>query len=442
MLEQFLNHIRKHDLCQPDDTILLAVSGGVDSVVMLHLFKEAGFTIGVAHCNFQLRGKESDADEAFVRQLTQQLNIPFFSNRFDTDTFAWEKGISTQMAARELRYNWFNSLLTEYGYKHLATGHHFDDTLETILLNLTRGSSLEGLSGIPVRNGKVIRPLLFATRVEVEKFATDHDILWRTDQSNLTDDYQRNFIRHQIVPKLRELNPSLENTLHAGLEKLQSDIELVHTFVQDWKQQYLSENHERTVIEKKGFEELKHSAHLLWRVVRDKGFNVEQCVEIIRALHHQSGKQFLSVTHTLLVDRIQLIITPRLNKQEDVLISEYQQEVQCGPWKFFLEQSSAGVEVKANPLLAFLDADKLKYPLRLRRWRPGDFFYPLGMDHKRKLSDFLIDKKLSRADKEAVIVLESNGDIVWVAGHRIDNRYKITPETRAALIFRAEPFFI
>src|SRR5688572_16337665 len=292
MLEQFLNHIQQHALCQRNDKIMLAVSGGLDSVVMLHLFKEAGLSIGVAHCNFKLRGKESDDDEDFVQQTCQRLNVPVFTKRFDTQTYAWENNLSIQMAARELRYSWFDFLLEENQYNFLATGHHFDDTMETILLNWTKGFSVEGLTGIPVKNHKIIRPILFATRAEVEKYAAEKGISWRTDQSNLTDDYQRNFIRHQIVPKLKELNPSLETTLHTGLEKLHGDVELIHAFVNEWRNKFLSQTPERVVLEKKGFERLKQGAHLLWRVIRDVGFNFEQCAEIIHGLNGQSGKRF------------------------------------------------------------------------------------------------------------------------------------------------------
>jgi len=439
--EQFLNHIKQHELCTLQDNVLLAVSGGVDSVVMLHLFKEAGFHVGVAHCNFQLRGKDSDGDEEFVKQLCATLGTSFFSKKFDTENYAWENGVSTQMAARELRYAWFDSLVEQHHFHFVATGHHFDDSVETILLNFTKGASLEGLSGIPVKNRKVIRPLLFATRAEVEKYAHEKGISWRTDESNLTDDYQRNFIRHQIVPKLRELNPSLETTLHTGLEKLHSDIELVHAYVNQWKQIFFQQSHERIVIEKTGFEGLKRGAHLLWRVIRDFGFNLDQCGEIIHGLHGQSGKRFLSPVHQLIIDRTQLIITPHAGLWNDVIVHENQSSAAFGSWDVSIERTSR-FEIKPDRLQAVLDADKLTFPLRFRKWKAGDFFYPLGMEHRRKVSDFLIDQKLSLADKESVTVLESDGRIAWIVGYRIDNRFKITDQTRAALIFTMDVYFM
>lgn len=433
VLEQFLNHINRHKLCTKSDTILLAVSGGVDSMVMLHLFIEAGFRVGVAHCNFQLRGKESDSDENFVYHACQELKVPVVVESFDTDAYAWENKLSTQMAARELRYAWFDYLLEENQYQFLATGHHFDDTIETILLNWTRGSSVEGLAGIPVKNNKIIRPLLFATRSQVEKYATEKGILWREDQSNLTDDYQRNFIRHQIVPKLKELNPSLEITLHAGLEKIQGDLELIHFQTEQWKKQFLSIEGEKITIAKNGFDSFQQSAHLLWRCIRDYGFNFEQTREVISGLHGQSGKQFLTPSHKLVIDREKIMITPHVDFRNDTIIKDNQNLALLGFWEMNIQKIDD--VSKSNDLFeAKLDADKITFPLTWRKWKAGDVFYPLGMEHRKKVSDFLINNKVSISDKDIVTVLESNGEIVWVVGYRIDNRFKITDETKSSIL--------
>ncbi|HEY3429318.1 MAG TPA: tRNA lysidine(34) synthetase TilS [Cyclobacteriaceae bacterium] len=441
MLEQFLNHIQQHALCQSNNKIMLAVSGGVDSVVMLHLFKEAGFSIGVAHCNFQLRGKDSDEDENFVQQLCRELHVPVFVKRFDTQAYAWENRLSTQMAARELRYSWFDHLLDEQQYHFLATGHHFDDTVETILLNWIKGSSMEGLTGIPVKNKRIIRPLLFATRAQVEKYAHEKGIQWREDQSNLTDDYQRNFIRHQIIPKLKELNPSLETTLHTGIEKLQNDIELIHFQVEAWKKEFIVVENEKTAIAKKGFDSFPQGVHLLWRCIKEHGFNFEQAREIIHGLHGQSGKRFLSPTHQLVIDREHLILSLHEKFWDEITIQQDQTSAVLGSWEMGIEKMNS-VEISKDSLIAKLDADKLKFPLRWRKWKAGDFFYPLGMEHKRKLSDFLIDNKVSVADKNVVTVLESAGEIAWVVGYRIDNRFKITAQTRSVLSFSIVPYFV
>jgi len=409
-------------------------------MVMLHLFIEAGFRVGVAHCNFQLRGIESDGDENFVYHACQELKIPVMVERFDTETYAWENSLSTQMAARELRYAWFDFLLEENQYQFLATGHHFDDTIETILLNWTRGSSIEGLAGIPVKNNKIIRPLLFATRSQVEKYAAEKGIQWREDQSNLTDDYQRNFIRHQIVPKLKELNPSLDATLHDGLEKIQGDLELIHFQTAEWKKQFLSVEREKVTIAKSGFDSFQQSAHLLWRCIREYGFNFEQTREVIHGLSGQSGKQFLSPSHKLVIDREKIIITEHVGFWNDTTIKEGQESASLGSRDMDIE-SIYDLGKSNDSFEAKLDAAKIAFPLVWRKWKAGDVFYPLGMEHRKKVSDFLIDNKVSVSDKDIVTVLESNGEIIWVVGYRIDNRFKITPKTTSVLLFSLRPYF-
>lgn len=345
------------------------------------------------------------------------------------------------MAARELRYSWFDHILEENHYHFLATGHHFDDTVETILLNWVKGSSVEGLAGIPVKNKKIIRPLLFSTRAHVEKYASEKGIQWREDQSNLSDDYQRNFIRHQIIPKLKEINPSLEATLHMGIEKLQGDLELIHFQTETWKKEFLSVEGERVAILKKGFDRFLQGTHLLWRCIKEYGFNFEQATEIIHGLHGQSGKRFLSPSHQLTIDRESLIVSPHENFWTDVYIQEGQLNARLGSWDLEILKLNSP-EFSKDSLLAILDGDKLKFPLRWRKWKAGDFFYPLGMEHKRKISDFLIDNKVSLADKNVVTVLESAGEIAWVVGYRIDNRFKITPQTHSALSFSIQPYFV
>lgn len=435
MLEQFLHHIDRHRLCQKSDLILLAVSGGVDSMAMLYLFKEAGFRVGVAHCNFQLRGKESDGDEEFVRQVCKDLNVPFFFSRFETEAYAWENTLSIQMAARELRYTWFDEVLRGHSYTWLATGHHLDDTMETILLNITRGTSTDGLAGIPVRNGNIIRPLLFATRKEIEKYALRKGMVWREDLSNLTDDYQRNFIRHQVVPKLKELNPSLEVTWQTGIEKIQGDLALLQHAVDDWKTKFITETPHRNYIDKTAFNLLPQGATLLWRYCRTFGFNFEQAKEVLQSLKGQPGKRFYSSTHLLVLDRDLIIITPLQHGWTEAGIEKEHAESFLGPWQLKIERLTDMLPV-SDEMEAVLDEELLNYPLLWRKWRPGDSFHPLGMEHKKKLSDFFIDKKLSLADKEIATVLESDGRIVWVAGHRIDDRFKLTTKTTLIVRFR------
>jgi len=434
MQEQFLNHINRFALCRREDPVLLAVSGGVDSMAMLHLFTAAGFTVGVAHCNFQLRGKEADDDEAFVVEACKARNVPVFTHRFDTEAYAWENGLSTQMAARELRYAWFEDLLDVHHYKALATGHHFDDSMETILLNITRGAATEGMAGIPVRNGRVIRPLLFATRAQVEKYAADHHLKWREDKSNLTDDYQRNFIRHKIVPQLKELNPSLETTWQNGIEKIQGELAILHDAFDAWCKQHVTQTAEKIAIDKQALNHGPQANALLWRYIKTLGFNYEQAREVVHALKGQSGKRFLAPGFLLVVDRGHIFITKRTNDWNDQHIGSIGERHILGPWLLKLEDTTPAVP-GSDARVAVLDAARLAFPLVWRKWRAGDFFHPLGMEHKKKLSDFFIDKKLSVADKEMVTVLESGGQIAWVVGHRIDDRFKVTNQTQRALRF-------
>ena len=435
MLEQFLNHIARHKLCTLSDSILLAVSGGIDSMAMLHLFKEGGYRISVAHCNFQLRGAESDKDELLVVEECKRLAVPFFVRRFETETYAWEQGISIQMAARDLRYAWFDELVKEQGYNFMATGHHFDDSMETIVLNLTKSTSVEGFAGIPLKNRNIIRPLLFATRAKVTEYANAKGYKWREDESNLTDDYQRNFVRHHIIPKLKELNPSLESTWQNGLEKIEGDLELLHIGFNAWKKESVSESKDRFVIKKKSLHNFYAGASPLWRYIQGFAFNCEQAREIIQTINGQSGKRFLSPTHILVIDRDEIIVTPHSHEWNAARIESGDREVPLGPWRMFFSTGETPT-ISADKMEAALDADSLKFPLTWRKWKKGDAFQPLGMTHKKKLSDFMVDNKVSLADKNITTVLESEGEIVYVVGWRIDDRFKIRESTKRVLNIR------
>lgn len=434
MLEQFLNHIRQYQLCSFTDRILLAVSGGRDSMAMLHLFKEAGFKIGVAHVNFQLRGDDSMGDEEFVKDACRAFDIPFHITRVNTETYAQQHGLSIQMAARALRYSWFDELLVEHHYKYLATAHHLNDSIETVLLHLIKGSSLDGLTGIPLSNGNRIRPLLFATQIQIEKYVADHSILWREDRSNLTDDYQRNFIRHKIVPLLKEINPSLENTFKAGQQKLKGQAEMMALGLSSLKKDSVQTNGHQIRIQKKGLEAVKNKASVLLQIIKEYNFNLDQAINIIQAMNGQSGKRFLSNSHQLVVDREYLIVSLFLESMEVVIIDTDQTSAHLEPLMLTMTRVS-GFDLKRDQTEALLDASSLEFPLTWRKWKPGDYFYPLGMEHKRKVSDFLIDEKISVADKNSVTVIESAGQICWVVGYRIDNRFKITPKTTSTILF-------
>ena len=420
---------------------MLAVSGGMDSMVMLNLFKEALYSIGVAHCNFQLRGEDSNKDEHFVERACEGIHIPFYSTRFDTQEFASEHGLSVQMAARDLRYAWFDEIAQQHGYDFVATAHHVNDSLETILLNLTKGTSLQGLAGIPLKNGIIIRPMLFASREAIKSYALAHAVSWREDLSNSTDDYQRNFLRHQVVPKLKELNPSLEDTIQKNLTKIYGSVELVQkgkVFVES----QFKKTEEGLHVSKKVLGEFRNTAAVLWEIVHQHGFNLEQCQSIVAALHGQPGKKFFSDQYQITIDREEIVLSQITENWEAAPIKNSDDNVTLGP--FSLEVKDIGdpqSRFDSDKNEAVLDKSKLVFPLTWRKWRAGDSFYPMGMSHKKKLSDFLIDNKFSLPAKERVTVLESAGEIVWVVGHRIDDRFKITPETRSAVSFKVHRHF-
>ena len=434
MLKQFLNHIHQNNLFKPGSKILLAVSGGLDSMVMLHLFSEAGFSFGVAHCNFQLRGEDSQRDEAFVKQACSDKNLKFYSNRFETEDYASDHGLSVQMAARDLRYAWFSEVAEKEGYDFLATAHHLNDSLETILLNLTKGSGIQGLSGIPLKNGKIIRPMLFASHDMIKSYAESNQIKWREDLSNSTDDYQRNFIRHQVVPKLKELNPSMEDTFQKSLAKIYGALELMKVGKAEFERQFKpTEN--GVHIPKIVIEQVENSAAVLWELIHHYGFNLEQCQSIVEALHGQPGKKFPSAGFQLTIDRTELVISKHPENWEPVSVEQGHDHVTFGPFSITIKSVQAAVQLNQDKHEGIFDADTLKFPLTWRKWKAGDHFYPMGLEHKKKLSDFLIDNKVSLPAKGMVTVLESAGEIVWVVGHRIDNRFKITPQTRQAISF-------
>jgi len=434
VVDKLKRYIGEKDLLSPHDRVLIAVSGGLDSMVLLHLMKQLDVEVAVAHCNFQLRDEDSDQDEAFVRVYCGKWNIPFFCKRFETNNYATAHKISIQMAARELRYAWFEELMEGKGFTKLATAHHFNDAIETMIINWVRGSGTEGLRGIPSKRGNIIRPLLFATREEINSYAAEQTITWREDISNLTDDYQRNFIRHQVLPLLKRLNVSLENTLRESVIKMEDEWAFYLKSVEDWKKKFVLMEGEVIKIDKDGFYHPGYGASLLWQCLKPMGFSFEQCVEALEIKDKQSGKQFLSSTHKLVVDREYLIVTPLEGDWDEIIIPQDQHQITLGPWVMDITDS---VEIKPsdNPRLAVVDADKLDFPLRWRKWKPGDTFFPLGMNHHKKISDFLIDRKISVGEKDSVTVLESAGKIVWIAGHRIDNRFKLTKDTRKALAF-------
>ncbi|MEZ4947719.1 MAG: tRNA lysidine(34) synthetase TilS [Cyclobacteriaceae bacterium] len=435
MLHAFTHALSR--LCSPDQRILLAVSGGIDSMVMLHLFHQVGYKIGVAHCNFQLRGAASDEDERLVKQTCEQLNIPFHAIRFETNNYAAVNRFSTQMAARELRYAWFREVMQAHTYHKLATAHHLNDNLETTLLNFVRGTGISGIKGIPPTTDNIIRPLLAFTKKELVDYASDHQLTWREDASNATDDYDRNQLRHQVIPKLQELNPALEDTFKRTNQRLQGAAAVFQLGLSHLRQLFVREEKNRITISTDLLQHIAFPEVVLWELLKDYGFNHTQCADAVAAAD-QSGKIFHSASHQLTIDRNTWIVSPLATELSPTAIQATDKKVTLGAWQLTLE-TTTNSSFSTDPATAQLDASKITFPLTWRKWKEGDTFAPLGMDNQKKLSNFFIDAKVPRADKDVATVLESNGNIIWVVGYRIDNRYKITAQTKDVLQLTLQP---
>jgi tRNA(Ile)-lysidine synthase len=334
-----------------------------------------------------------------------------------------------------LRYQWFNELLREHHFDLIATAHHLNDSIETVLLNLVRGTGLDGLDGIESKKEKLIRPMLFATRQQIEDYAKGNKIDWREDKSNATDDYARNFIRHRVYPQLIELNPSLERTFRGNIDRIGGATELMLAGIEKWKTEFQTQKGNHIHLNKKGFEKSKNPEGVLWNLIKPFGFNLDQCQQIIKGLNRQPGKLFSSSEFKLVIDRVHLIISKAENELTKTLIGIDQTEAVLGNFKVSIEMQNKN-DFKRDPSIAVLDFSKLNFPLQWRKWRNGDCFHPLGMEHKKKLSDFLIDQKISLIDKGTVTILESGNEIVWVVGLRIDDRYKVTEATKSTVVLR------
>lgn len=434
MLEEFLKYIEQNSLFDTQQKILLAVSGGIDSVVMADLFRRSDFEFALVHCNFCLRGDESDLDEAFVKALAKAYNVPFYSKKFDTEGYAKSKGISTQMAARDMRYEWFAALLKEKEYDFLATAHHKNDSLETILLNLAKGTGIAGLHGILPKNKTTVRPMLYADREMIRHYALSKKIEWREDNSNQSVKYKRNMIRHEIIPVLKKINPSLENTLTSTVEKLRAAENIFQAKIANVKAAALKEKQGKIFIDKSIILQEKEATIILYELIKIFGFNYSQSKNIVCKLsdNQSVGKMFESEDYRLNIDRQQLIIDKKVSTTTmEMLINHGLRTVQSDFFKLNItEHDKDTYQITADKNIAALDYARLDFPLTLRKWRAGDWFMPLGMQQRKKLSDFLIDEKIPLHSKENIFVLISDENIAWVVGHRIDDRFKITEKSK------------
>jgi tRNA(Ile)-lysidine synthase len=440
MLKEFKAFTESEKLFSGEDRILLAVSGGIDSVVMCELFHRAGYGFGIAHCNFNLRGKESDADEEFVKKLARKYQVPFYHKKFSTKKDAGEKKISIQMAARELRYQWFEDVRSKEKYHSVATAHHLDDQIETFFINLLRSTGIAGFHGILPRQGNLIRPLLFTHRDNVADFAQKHKLTFREDSSNSETKYLRNKIRHEIIPVLCELNPAFPKILTENIQRMRETEIIFRSTIEEVRKKLIHTDINGTYIRIDDLKRLSPTGIYTFELLSPYGFHEAVISDILHSADEGSGKIFYSQTHRLIKNREQLIIHPITDKKgsrvknAEITIPMNKKEIRK-PIHLSFTKTSCGKTFSIDPSdnVANLDLNKIKFPLIVKRWEKGDSFYPLGMNKKKKLSDYFIDHKLSIPEKENIWLLCSGSQILWIIGHRIDHRFRITSRTKEVL---------
>ena len=429
MVQKFKEHVAAAMPFLNGKKLLLACSGGLDSVVLAHLCKALKFDFALAHCNFSLRGTESDGDEDFVRELASTFEIDVYVKQFDTEQYAEEQRLSVQMAARELRYKWFDELLQSKRYDYVLTAHHADDSLETFLINLSRGTGIEGLSGIPQVNGNVVRPLLPFSRNEIIEYAKSESIQWREDSSNTSVKYLRNKIRHEIVPGIKELNPTFLQNFQHTQHHLRQINDLVNNHLNELKSKLFQQRKDKVQIKIAELQKLQPLDAYLYGLFNGYGFSEWSDVKDLLAA--ESGKQVFSKTHRLIKDRQSLILAKIERKESEAFEIHSDKAIDELPIKISLEDVETFEKQGQN--VVFLDKEKLNFPLVLRNWKKGDYFYPFGMKGKKKLSKFFKDEKMDLISKEKQWLLCSGDDIVWIVGRRADERFKVDGSTMKIL---------
>ena len=440
MIEEFNKYIFLNNLIKQGDKILLAVSGGIDSMVMAHLFLRRNHKEGIAHCNFSLRGQESDKDEELVRQFAADNNIPFYTIRFETKAYAKRNKLSIQMAARELRYNWFEEIRGKNGFDSVAVAHNLNDNIETLLINLIRGTGLAGMAGIKPLNNNIIRPMLFATRQEIQTYCDKNKIVFREDKSNADTKYTRNKIRHQVIPVIKEINPSVELTLNETAERFSGFNEIVSDYISQLKEKIGEEKEHIISFNISLLKTHLHNKAVIFELFKPYGVANAKLNDLIRVIDGKTGGQIITDTHRIIKNRKEIVVSEEAYmKETSYTISD------INAFCIYPGISSARnvkitdtYEIPSDPHIACIDLQKISFPVLIRKWKPGDYFYPLGMKQKKKLSDYFIDNKYSRFDKETIFILESDGKIVWLIGDRIDDRFKITSSTKKGLLLKVK----
>ncbi|MCQ2321057.1 MAG: tRNA lysidine(34) synthetase TilS [Bacteroidales bacterium] len=433
MLSELQQYNKVYHLFEPDEKLVLAVSGGVDSMVLTDLMQKAGAHFVVAHCNFHLRGEESDDDEQFVRGYAEKNDLQCFVNHFDTEKYAVEEGVSIEMAARDLRYAWFEELRQQLGYDKIVLAHHADDQIETFFINLLRGAGLHGLKGMKPINGVLIRPLLWASREQIRKYAVENQIVWREDHTNAETVYLRNKIRNQLMPLMDEISADARNSIGKSIGFLASENELYRQLLNERFSQLVSVDGSVQSIEKSVFQ-CDNGFQLLFEWLRQYGFNTDQCRFIFEGLENGLGKHFYSSSHQVTIEREVLQLTEISDKPDEIYIIEAGQEDFDLPFRMHCAyfEKWEGFEVEKKSSVGTFDLDKIDFPLTLRHWRQGDRFHPFGMKGSKLLSDFFVNQKYTNCQKENQwLLVSANGDILWVVGQRIDDRYKVQKDTKS-----------
>jgi tRNA(Ile)-lysidine synthase len=434
LVEKFKAYIHQNHLFTVKDDLLVAVSGGCDSIVLAYLLKKTGFNFSIAHCNFQLRGEESTRDEQLVQHFCSQNVIPFYGEQFETTAYAAQHKLSVQEAARALRYEYFNALInsaTQQPFRFILTAHHANDTIETVLMNFFRGTGVQGLRGIQPKQQNIIRPLLFATRAEIENYAADNNIDFITDSSNESSKYSRNFIRNEVLPLVSTKYEQVEQNILHAIDRF-TDFEKIYIdFITTAKQKLIDLKGTEIHIPILKLQQFTAWQTVYYEIIKEYGFAATQLTEAIKILKAENSKYIASATHKLVKNRNWIIITPNENVQSQFIIIEAtHRSVNFENGTLNIETfTDKALELTTNNNKAILNAALISFPLILRKWKEGDYFYPLGMPKKKKVARFLIDLKLSKPDKEKVWVLESDKKIIWVVGYRIDDRVKMTHHT-------------